>query len=392
MRILLLGTGMQGKAALSDLIRSEQVAEVVAADQAVEALRAHIAEMGYGAKVRPEKVDATEPGSFTRLLAQGPDVVIDLLPVSFSDSVAEAAVAHGVHLVNTIYSSASLRRLAAEAQAKGVALLPEFGLDPGIDLVMLGQAAGELDQIEGIMSYGAGIPEWAAADNPLKYKITWTFEGVITSYRRDARLIRDGQLVEIDGRQIFYPEHLHKLEIEGLGQLEAYPNGDALPYVDVLGLDAARLEHMGRYSLRWPGHSQFWRPLIELGLLDDEPVQVNGTDVDRRRYLAAALAPHLQLGPAEQDVVILRVEIWGRKDGRRARAVYQMIDRRDLKTGFTAMNRTVGFTASIGAQLIGRGAIARPGLLSPVTDVPYDVLVEELAKRGIQITSRVDGS
>jgi saccharopine dehydrogenase-like NADP-dependent oxidoreductase len=54
------------------------------------------------------------------------------------------------------------------------------------------------------------------------------------------------------------------------------------------------------------------------------------------------------------------------------------------------MSRTVGFTASIGAQLIGRGAIAKRGLLSPVTDVPYDVLVGELAKRNIQITSAVE--
>jgi saccharopine dehydrogenase-like NADP-dependent oxidoreductase len=277
--------------------------------------------------------------------------------------------------------------LAAEAQARGVTLLPEFGLDPGIDLLMLGQAAREVDTIEGIKSYGAGIPEMAAADNPIKYKITWTFHGVLQSYRREAQLIRDGQLLEIDGRHIFYPEHLHDLTIEGVGQLEAYPNGDALPYVDILGLDAAQLQHMGRYSLRYPGHSRFWRDLVALGLLEDEPVMLDGVALDRKRFLAAAMAPGLQLGPGERDVVILRVDLWGEKDGCPARVVYQLIDRRDLATGLTAMNRTVGFTASIGAQLIGRGVIAGPGLLSPVTDVPYDVVVAELAKRNIHITS-----
>jgi saccharopine dehydrogenase-like NADP-dependent oxidoreductase len=147
---------------------------------------------------------------------------------------------------------------------------------------------------------------------------------------------------------------------------------------------------MARYTLRWPGHGRFWRALVDLGLLEDEPVMVDGVAVNRKRFLAAALEPHLQLGPVERDIVILRVEVWGRKDGRRARAVYQLIDRRDLETGLTAMNRTVGFTASIGAQLIGRGAIARRGLLSPVTDVPYDILVDELAKRDIQITARLE--
>lgn len=378
---------MQGKATLYDLVQSDDVMEVVAADGQIDRLRAYLSEMNYGSKVRPEMLDAADPASLDRLLALGPDVVIDLLPVPFSDAVAQAAVARGVHLVNTIYTSPAMRGLAAEAQARDVTLLPEFGLDPGIDLVMLGQAARELDQIEGVMSYGAGIPEAEAADNPLKYKITWIFEGALQSYRREARLIRDGQLIEIDGRRIFYPEHLHKLAIEDLGQLEAYPNGDALPYVDLLGLDAARLEHMGRYSLRWPGHCRFWRALADLGLLEDEPVLVDGVEIDRKRFLAAALAPSLQLGPAERDIVILRVELWGKKHGRRTRVVYQLIDRRDLETGLTAMNRTVGFTASIGAQFIGRGVISKRGLLSPVTDVPYDVLADELAERRIQITS-----
>ena len=389
MRILLLGVGMQGKVALYDLARSIEVTEVVAADREVDALRAHISDMGYGSKVRPEILNAADPGSIDRLLAQRPDVVVDLLPVPFSDVVAEAAVARGVHLVNTIYTSPALRRLAAQAQAKGITLLPEFGLDPGIDLAMLGQAVAEVDQIEGIISYGSGIPEPKAADNPLKYKITWTFGGVLESYRRDARLIRDGQLLEIDGRRVLDPEHMHKIDIEGVGQLEAFPNGDALPYADLLGLEALTLDDMGRYTLRWPGHGRFWRAIVDLGLLEDEPVMVDGVEVNRKRFLAAALAPRLQLGPAERDIVILRVEVLGRKDGRRARAVYQLIDRRDLETGQTAMSRTVGFTASIGAQLIGRGAITKRGLLSPVADVPYNLLVEELAKRDIQITSMV---
>jgi len=386
MRILLLGAGMQGKAAVYDLVHSDGVTDIVAADRDIDALRLHLSEMNYGPKVRPEVLDATDPGSLNRLFAHKPDVVIDLLPVPFSDTVAKVAVAHSVHLVNTIYTSPFLRTLAAEAEAKGLTLLPEFGLDPGIDLLMLGRAARDVDSIEGAKSYGAGIPEIEAADNPLKYKITWTFEGVLASYRREARLIQDGQLVEIDGRRIFYREHLHELEIDGVGQLEAYPNGDALPYVDVLGLDLSEVEHMGRYSLRYPGHSRFWRALVDLDLLEDEPVEVDGMEVNRRRFLAAAMAPGLQLGPAERDIVILRVDLWGKKDGRPARVVHQLIDRRDLTTGLTAMNRTVGFTASIGAQLIGRGIIAKRGLLSPVTDVPYDVAIAELAKRSIQIT------
>ena len=80
---------------------------------------------------------------------------------------------------------------------------------------------------------------------------------------------------------------------------------------------------------------------------------------------------------------------WGLKLGRRRRVSYQLIDYRDLNTGLFAMNRTVGYTASIGAQLIASGQITQRGVLAPVTDIPYDLLASELGKRGIQITSEL---
>ena len=61
MKILLLGVGMQGKAALYDLLRNDEVMEVTAADGQLDALRAYISDMDYGAKVRPEALDAADP-------------------------------------------------------------------------------------------------------------------------------------------------------------------------------------------------------------------------------------------------------------------------------------------------------------------------------------------
>jgi saccharopine dehydrogenase-like NADP-dependent oxidoreductase len=68
-----------------------------------------------------------------------------------------------------------------------------------------------------------------------------------------------------------------------------------------------------------------------------------------------------------------------------------MIDWRDMSTGHTAMSRTVGYTASIGAQMIADGQIRERGLLSPLSDVPYETFVRELARRDIQITSECIG-
>ena len=121
-----------------------------------------------------------------------------------------------------------MKGLADEAKARDVTILPEFGMDPGIDLVLLGEAVRSLDHVEEIISYGAGFPEPEATDNPLKYKVTWTFEGVLKSYWRAGRVIRDGTIIDIKNTEMFCPENIHEIEIEGLGRLEAFPNGDAL--------------------------------------------------------------------------------------------------------------------------------------------------------------------
>jgi len=385
MKILLLGVGMQGKAAALDLARGDDVDEVVAADIHPEMVRRWIAERGLEGRIRPAEVDAAEPESLDRLFADGPDVAIDLLPPAFLDGVARAAVRNGVHLVNTMYVTPELGRLAGRAEEAGVAILPEFGMDPGLDLVMLGEGARHIDDLSEVLSYGSGIPAPEAADNPLRYKVSWTFEGVLRSYHRPARLIRDGRILEIPAREIFRPRHVHELEIAELGVLEAYPNGDAVDYVNQLGVDRRELERAGRFTLRWPGHCDFWDPVARLGLLDDEPVKVDGQLVDRKAFLAAALEPRLRYEKGEADLGILRVEVAGATPGGARRRIYQVVDRMDPETGMSAMGRLVGYTAGIGARMIVDGRIRGRGLLSPLRDVPYRPLVRELSKRGIEV-------
>ena len=389
MRILLLGTGMQGRAALHDLAGSAAVAEVVAADRDLEALLEHVRLRGYGAKVSCRRLDASDEAALERLLGDGFDAAIDLLPSPFAPRVAALAVRCGVHLVNSFYVSAEMLRLGPAAEAAGVAVLPEFGMDPGLDLVLLGDAVRGFDRVTDFVSYGAGIPEPEAANNPLRYKVSWSFEGVLRAYRREARLIRGGALVEIPPGEQFRGEHVHEVDFEAVGRLEAYPNGDAIGVAERLGLDVAGLRHAGRYTLRYPGHCRFWNTLSELRLLDDGSVLVDGATVDRKRYLAAALEPELRYGERERDLAIIRNEVEGARGGARERVVVQVVDRRDLATGLTAVSRLTGFTASIGAQLIAGGVIERRGLLSPLTDVPCEVLVRELGRRGIVVSRAV---
>ena len=60
MKVLLLGSGMQGKAALHDLAHNPEVKTVVAADRDIDSLEAFVGDHGLGSKVACAAVDAAE--------------------------------------------------------------------------------------------------------------------------------------------------------------------------------------------------------------------------------------------------------------------------------------------------------------------------------------------
>ena len=388
MKALVLGMGLQGKAVVHDLEQSEIVTAIVAADIEAEVANAYIGRKGYR-KVQAVALDAERPEGVAELVREiRPQVLICMLPPDFQPAVARAAVRAGVHYVSSSYTG-DLTELDGPAREKGVTLLPEMGMDPGIDLILGRLAVEELDVVHGLRSYGAGLPEPACAgDNPIRYKITWTFEGVLKAYMRPARLLQDGQEIAIPGGRIFRPEYGHSFEVPGVGVMDAYPNGDALRYIAVFGL-GSELREMGRYAMRWPGHNPFWNAMAELGFLDETPERISGVDLSPRRFVIEHLSPRLQFADGERDMVVIRVEAWGLKNRQPLRATYELVDYRDLATGLFAMNRTVGFTTSIAAQLILSGRVRNTGLLNPAADLPAAVVAEELRKRGMNIERRV---
>lgn len=390
-KVLVLGFGLQGKAVIQDLEQGDLVSEVVVADLDPQAMRGFFERKGYR-KCRAVGLDATHQGALLELIETvAPQITISMLPTEFNFPVARAALTAGCSFVSSSYAD-RVAELDAEARAKEVTLLPEMGMDPGIDLVLGRLAVDELDVVHGLYSYGTGLPEPdCAGDNPLHYKITWTFDGVLKAYKRSSRILKDGREVAIAGEEIFRDEHGHTVEIAGLGPLEAYPNGDAIHYIEVFGL-GSEVRDMGRFALRYPGHRRFWAVMAQLGFIDDKPLPLDGGSISPRQFLVRHLTPKLQFAANERDVIVLRVTAWGLKAGRQRRVTYQLIDYRDLNTGLFAMNRTVGYTASIAAQMILKGQIAAAGVLSPTRDVPPEALLRELKARGMKIEHRTEES
>jgi saccharopine dehydrogenase-like NADP-dependent oxidoreductase len=389
MKALVLGLGRQGRAVVHDLEHSAQIDAIVAADLNLETAQRRLQSVAHR-KTRAAQVDATDKNALAGLLdTHRPQVVVCMLPSALGFGVAEIAVEKAISFVSSSYTG-RLAELDATARQKGVSVLPEMGMDPGIDLVLGKLALSELDTVWGLHSYAGGIPEPAHAhDNPLGYKISWTFEGVLRSYKRPARLLRDGQEITIDGSEIFLPENIHQITVADLGVLEAFPNGDALSYARMYGMEDGSKD-VGRFALRWPGHCAFWRVVSQLNLLDERVSNPQRCGLSPLSFLVEKLSPQLQFDDDQRDVVTLRAQAWGFKHGTPVKATYDLIDYRDLETGLFAMNRTVGFAVSIGAQMILDGDITQRGVLNPVKHVPPRAFLQALEKRAFRVTRTIE--
>lgn len=394
MKAMVLGMGLQGKAVIHDLESNDLIKEIFAADifpteKTRSEAEAYIQKKGYS-KTKTIKLDVLRekdlPMAFS---SRDINVVICMLPIELALTVARAALDAGIPFVSSNYTYDLIQLDDLAKEKKGI-ILPEMGLDPGIDLILGRLAADQLDTIHGLNSYGGGVPALEVADDsPIRYKISWIFDRVLDVYVREARLIKNGKLSVVPGHEIFKEENIHEITFPGIGALEAYPNGDSERYVKIFGL-GDELKEMGRFALRWTGHSQFWRTMVALGLLDDTPIKINQADISPRTFLSKCISPKLQFKENERDMALLRVEAWGIKEGKKVKITYDMIDYRDLETGLFAMNRTVGFTSSIGALMILKGNITQTGVLSPVRHVPPHEFIDEVKARGIQINYKIE--
>lgn len=385
MKVAVLGgLGLQGRAAISDLVASG-VDEVICVDTATDG-PSRLEKFVDLSRVRFVVPDGQVGSVLANVMADA-DAVIDLLPQPLMREAVLAAISTGTPLVTTNYAK-SIADLSPEAAKAGVPIMTECGLDPGIDLVLYAHLARQFDKIEVMDSYCGGIPEPAARVEPLGYKVSWNFDMVLTSQDRDSVLVEDGRCVKVPGVSQHDNPFVHDIEIDGLGTLEATPNGDALRYAEMLGV-ATSIRRSGRYLLRWPGWAAFWSSLKKLGFLSEQPLPGFAAPVSPRAFLSRLLGPQLQYGEQEKDLCVMRNVFSGVEAGRRKTVTCDLVIERDLGSGLFGMSLGVGYPASIVAQMLGRGEITAAGLLNPLTHVPDSLFLDELAKRGIRVSEQV---
>ncbi|MBL4870933.1 MAG: saccharopine dehydrogenase NADP-binding domain-containing protein [Robiginitomaculum sp.] len=396
--ILILGLGMQGQAVLYDLLNTSNSSNIVAVDGQAEP-KLFVDSLDT-ARVSFQQVDVADDEQLRKLISVA-DIVIEALPAAYTLKIARIAAEEGSSLISSMYflnqslsDESTINLIKAEiaeidqiAKDNNCLLISELGMDPGLDLILGKANIDEFDEVVKFNSYGAGFPAIEACTNPINYKFTWSVHGVMLSYLRPSNVIRDGKVKDIPAHEMFSAKSMHLVEnplIDGV--VECFPNGNTVHYAEKFGIKNT-VQQMGRYICRRPGHGAFWEIAVKCGFLDPNPIRFKGLDITPAEFLAAVLKsqPQFSYEKDEQDIAYIRTDVSGIINGEKKRVIYQIIDRRDLQTGYTAMQRTVGFTMSIGAQLLLADKIKKTGILD-VMHVPFTLIRPELEKRGILVT------
>jgi len=376
MKFLVLGGGKQGSAAAFDLCRRPEVEQVVIADEAVDELRPFLRPF-LGQKLRARALDARDAGSVSEAM-DGVDAVLCALPYYFNLGMTRAAIDTGVHFCDLGGNTAIVgqqKELDALAQAAGVSVIPDCGLAPGMVNILAQAAIESLDDVDEVDMRVGGLPQHPKP--PLNYQVAYSLEGMLDYCLMPSLVLRKGEPTEVEPLT-----DLERIDFPGLGCLEAFHTAggiSTMPY-----RYAGRVKEMNYKTLRYPGHAVILKAIRDLGLVSEEPVDIDGCTIVPKKAFIQMVTPIL-LNPAGDDLVALRVEARGTRGGAPATVRFDLLDKYDAENGITAMMRTTGYSLAITALMQADGRISEPGVHTPDEAVPAGAYLAELAASGVQV-------
>lgn len=372
-RLAILGAGMQGIAAAYDCGLYGDFDRIILGDIDLE--RAQSGACRVNGLLRHDlcdavRLDATNRQALADFLPSI-DLAVSALPYQFHSLAEEVAIDVGCSVVDMGQDpepALAIHSGSDEARRKGVAVVTDCGLAPGLVNVF---AADLMDRCVGathVRSYCGGLPHEPI--EPLGYAVRFSMDSVIGEYSDEVLALRDGEIVSVAPME--FVEHI---EFEGVGSLEAFTTSGGTgtaPYTF-----RGKVANYEYKTMRYPGHVAAMKLFRECGFWSEEPLPRIG--VSPRQAFSAVMEKRLAF-PNVPDVVLVRVEAQSPHETLRL----EMIEREDPETGFTAMERLTGFSTAIVALEICAGQIA-PGCYGCETAVDPVRFQRELERRGIQV-------
>lgn len=379
--------------------------------------------------------DAAE--ELDRILKEtAPDILVCLLPQPFMAKAAKSCIAAGVNYINPSYVKEEMRSLDGVAREKGVSLLCELGLDPGVDHMSASRTINEVHgrggKVLSFKSWCGALPARKDNNNPIGYKLSWAPASLIGASRREARVVRDGKTVVWPNGETY--AHAGLVEIQGAGWFEEYANADSTPYVKFYGMPEVREVYRG--TLRYPGWCEMICKMQDLGLCDGENKWIFSgmtyADVTRKlvgaekgidlkeavstfldlercssvimklewlglfeekpvplgsgtmnQFVECLYNDKLAFAPGEQDVSVMEHRyVIEYPNNKRALRRSTLIDY-GIPNGDFSVARLTGLPPAMGAQLILEGKIKRRGVITPTMPEVYEPELDALEKMGI---------
>ncbi|MBD3234014.1 MAG: saccharopine dehydrogenase [candidate division Zixibacteria bacterium] len=364
------------------------------------------------------------------------DLTISLVPYTHHVKIAKMCIKHKKNMVTTSYVSKPMAELDQAAKDAGILILNEIGLDPGIDhmsaMRIIDDVKSKGGKIVSFRSYCGGLPAPEANDNPFGYKFSWSPRGVVMAGSNNGRYLQESKEVFVPGKELF--THYHHREIEGVGELEAYPNRDSVPYIDTYGIQNA--ETMYRGTFRNIGWCDTLKAIADLGYLSEEEkpdakgktygeftaMLVGGesenvkeataeflnispdSDVIERLewlglfsitplsessncaldFLADIMLEKMPYREGERDMIVLFHDfIAQHSDGKKQNITSTLVDF-GIPGGDSSMSRTVSLPAAVATKLILEGKISLKGVHIPNVPEVYNPTLDELETMNIK--------
>ena len=383
--------------------------------------------------------DVNSTASWEKEVAKA-SLVISLLPARYHPTVARVCLKHRKSLMTASYESPEMKKLGGEAEQKGILLLSEMGVDPGIDHM---SAMKVIDRIKsgghlltGFESFTGALVAPESDDNPWHYKFTWNPANVVLAgWPGPAKFMQSGKLKYIPYTRLF--RRTEYMDIEGYGRFEGYANRDSLQYIEKYNLQGICTIYRG--TLRRPGFSKAWDIFVQLGATDNSYVMPDSAELTHREFINSFLYYHpldsveVKLYRAfhiDQDSPLIEMLEWlgifsdekvGIMEGTPAQILESILakkwklfpDDRDMVVmwhkfsyidqdsgrevvqtssmgvtgegeGHTAIAKTVGLPLAIAARLFMQGRIRQRGSLIPTVPEIYLPVLAELENNGIR--------
>jgi len=442
--VLILGAGQSSPYLIYYMLNEAEKYnwEVIVADYNYEAALAKINNHPKGKAVQFDVNDE----NLRNELIKNADIVLNLLAPPFQFLIASDCLKHGKSVISASYENKKVAALNKEAKEKGILILNEMGLDPGIDhmsaMSLIQKIHDENGFVTSFISYGSAIPAPEVKSNPLNYCITWNSRNVVMAGEMGAIYLEDDKIKIVPYRHLF--NSTNEVEVDGIGKLEAYPNRDSVMYQDVFELK--NVKTMIRGTLRYPGYSELWSQIVKLGMpnevveipklsemtyreytemfvpktansvnLEDRvadflKISPTGVIMDKLKWLGLfdnkviggnvksstevmqkILNEKLPLPAGKRDMVILMhiLEAEFPNTNTRKKYVSTLVDYGE-QNGITSIAKTVGAPAAIAAKLILLGELNITGTHIPTHQLIYTKVLKELETLKLKFVEKVE--